>query len=630
MSPTAAPPRRAPAARPGASAPASPPSRARTASGAPARSGTGGPRRPAPGHPDRRSVALVLVLALVLAVFVGRLVLLQGADASEVAAKAVSSRTQTTALPATRGEITARDGSVLAASVERRDVVVDQTLVARWTQEVDGEEVARGPQDAAAQIAPALGLDPASIVEPLTGTARWAVVARSVTPAQWRAASALGIPGLYSEPAPQRSYPAGSVAGNVIGWVGDDGSPRAGLEMSADEVLHGTAGSDSSERGLGGERIPMATAQRTAPVDGSDLRLTLDRDLQWYAQEAVDAQVEETGARWGAVTVMDPETFQVLALAESGTVDPNDPGATDQAGWGNRSLQEVFEPGSTAKVVTAAAAIEEGETTPRERLTVPDRLEVPNGQEFRDSSEHDDQRLTFAGVLGESSNTGTVMVGSRLSDETRYDYLRRFGFGEKTALDFPGESSGILAPSQDWDGAQRYTTMFGQGFAGTMLQSAQVYATLANGGVRLPAHVVDGVTAPDGTFTPLPKEEGVRVVSERTAQDVVDMLEGAVGTGGTGGEAAVPGYRVAGKTGTAEVAGEKGYEGNGYIGSFVGMAPAEDPELVVAVTVAHPTKGGYYGGTVAGPVFSDVMSYALAARNVPPSSSRPDLVPLTW
>ncbi len=629
MSSTTAPARTRPARPPGAAAPRSTPS-ARSGSTSPPRPGARGPRGPRPGDPDRRSRALVVVLVLVLVLFAGRLVIVQGADASEVAAKAVDSRTSTTTLPATRGEITARDGSVLAASVERRDVVVDQTLVAGWEQEVDGKDVARGPKDAAAQIAPLLGVDEASIIEPLTGSARWALVAKAVTSAQWRAVDDLGIPGLYSERNPQRSYPAGSVAGNIIGWVGTDGEPRSGLEMSADDRLHGTPGSNSFERGLGGQRIPMASATRTAPVDGSDVRLTIDRDLQWYAQQAIDAQVSELGARWGAVTVMDPKTFEVLALADSGTVDPNDPGASDEGSWGNRSLQEVFEPGSTAKVVTAAAALEEGKTTPREKFTVPDRITVPNGQSFKDSHSHADERLTFAGVLGESSNTGTVMVGDRLDDDVRYDYLRRFGFGEKTALRFPGESAGLLDEPGAWDGAQRYTTMFGQGFAGTMLQSAQVYATLANGGVRLPAHVIEGVTASDGTYTPTPEDEGVRVVSKDTAKQVVSMLEGAVGTGGTGGEAAVPGYRVAGKTGTAQVAGAGGYDGNGYIGSFIGMAPAEDPQLVVAVSVAHPTEGGYYGGTVAGPVFSDVMSYALAAEQVPPSTTRPDLVPLTW
>ena len=420
------------------------------------------------------------------------------------------------------------------------------------------------------------------------------MVTKGVTPAVWRSVKALGVPGVTSEVASQRTYPAGAVAGNLIGWVGADGTPRAGLEVEEDAVLQGRDGTERYERGRDGQRIPMAAATRTDPVDGADVRLTIDRDLQWYAQQAISAQVDATGAEWGAVTVMDPTTFAVLALAESGAVDPNDPGATPPEMSGNRSLQDVFEPGSTAKVVTAAAALEEGVTTPGEKLRIPYTYTVPNGQVIQDSHPHALEDLTFAGVLGESSNTGTVMVGSRLGDDVRYDYQRRFGFGQKTALDFPGESAGLLhAPgSKGYDGRTRYTTMFGQGLSTTMVQSAQVFATLANGGVREPTHVVAGTRGADGRFVPTPLGPPVRVVSERTAKQVVSMLEGAVGEGGTGEAATVPGYRVAGKTGTAQIAGEGGYAGNGFIGSFNGMAPAEDPQLVVAVSVARPTKAG--------------------------------------
>ncbi len=592
------------------------------------------PRPAAPAHgpragsADRRMAALLALVLALLVLFAGRMVQLQAVDGAQLADLALDGRTTTRALPAVRGEITAADGSVLASSVERRDVVVDQTLVARYEEEVDGEVVVRGPADAAAAIAPLLRLDPASVQAALTGDERWAVVAKSVTPGTWRAVDALDVPGLYSEPSSLRTYPAGSVAGNLIGWVGRDGEARAGLEMTLDDLLTGTPGSESFERGAKGQRIPMGEASRVAPVDGHDVRLTVDRDLQWYAQKAIAAQVAEFGAEWGAVTVLDPRTGELLALAESGTVDPNEPGASKEEDRGNRSLQTVIEPGSTAKVITAAAAIEEGLVTPATPMRIPDRYTTPNGQAFRDSHTHPVQQLTFAGVVAESSNTGTVMVGEKLSVQQRYDYLRAFGIGEKSAIGAPGESAGLLDPVEDWDGRQRYAVLFGQGFATTMLQSAQVFSTIANGGVRLPTHVVAGTTGPEG-YAPTDVGEGVRVVSEQTADQVLSMLEGAVGEGGTGGNAAVPGFRVAGKTGTAQAAGEGGYAGNGYTSSFIGAAPAEDPELVVAVVLQRP-RTAYYGGTVAAPVFSDVMSYALQQRGVAPTHTQPDLVPLTW
>ncbi len=578
---------------------------------------------------DRRvSLLGALVLVLLLA-FAARLVVLQALDPRQLSALAQAGRTSTTALPAVRGDITAADGSLLASSVKRFDVVVDQTLIARYTQEVDGESVVRGPADAAALIAPLVDLDRAGVQASLTGDRRWAVVADAVTPQQWRAVDALDLPGVDSVREDLRTYPAGSTAGNLIGWVGRDGQARAGLEMTQDELLTGTPGSESFERGAKGQRIPMGEASRIAPVPGHDVRLTIDRDLQWYAQQAIAAQVGAMRAEWGAVTVMDPRTFEVLALAESGTVDPNDPGASREDDRGNRSLQDVVEPGSTAKVITAAAALEEGLVTPETQFRVRDRYTTSDGMTFRDSSPHPEQKLTFAGVLAASSNTGTVMVGEQLSRQQRYDRLRAFGIGEESALDFPGESAGLLQPPEQWDGRRQYTVLFGQGFAATMLQSAQVFATIANGGVRLPTHVVAGTTGPDGEYTPADHGEGVRVVSEATADQVLSMLEGAVGEGGTGENAAVPGFRVAGKTGTAQVANENGYADRQYTSSFIGMAPAEDPALVVSVVVQRPQEA-YYGGTVAAPVFSDVMSYALQQRGVAPTGTSPDLVPLTW
>jgi cell division protein FtsI (penicillin-binding protein 3) len=559
----------------------------------------------------------------VTTVFTGRLLQLQAVDAHQLASAALGNRLVEVTTPAVRGSITDAGGAVLAETVERRHITADPKLFVP-----DDTRTPLTPQQAAERIAPIVGLPVADVAASLTydGKSRFAYVAQGVTPEVWRRVQALEIPGIYSEKTGLRVYPAGNVAGNLIGFVSGDGRALAGMELARDGQLTGTDGVETYERGHDGQRIPMGEETGSAPVDGTDVRLTIDRDLQWYAQQAITEQVRVTGAEWGTVVALSPQG-EVLALAESPSLDPNDPGASDPEDRGNRALQDVIEPGSTAKVITAAAAIEEGVVTPETEMVIPYRYTTPNGQTFRDSHPHEDEKLTFAGVLAESSNTGTVMVGEELSDQQRYDYLRRFGIGEKH-LGMPGETAGILTPPTEWDGRQKYAVLFGQGYGVNVLQAAQVYATLANGGVRMPTRVVAGTTAPDGTYVPADPGEGTRVVSEETARQVVSMLEGVVGSEGTGENAAVPGFRVAGKTGTAQAAGEGGYAGNGYTSSFIGMAPAEAPQVIIAVTLQRP-QTEYYGGTVAAPVFADVMSYALSQRAVPPSRTAPDLVPLT-
>jgi cell division protein FtsI (penicillin-binding protein 3) len=564
----------------------------------------------------------------VMSLFVGRLVQLQGLDASALAAEALGERLKVVTLPAQRGDITDANGVVLASTVQRVDVTVDQTLVSQYTKDVGGSVRRVGVRGAARDLAPLLGMDEAAVAETLTGSARFKYVKKQVAPEVWRQVAELGIPGVFGQDSAERVYPAGAVAGNLIGFLGADGTPLAGLELTRNDVLEGTDGQKRYERGRDGQMIPTDEASEVAPVRGSDVRLTLDRDLQWYAQKVLGEQVAATGAQWGSAVAIEVDTGNVLAMAEAPTVDPNDPGASSEEDRGTRSLRDVIEPGSTAKVITAAAAIEEGVVTPESRFEVPYAYTTDNGQTFHDSHPHGVEKLTFAGILGKSSNTGTVMVGQQMSRQTRYDYLRRFGMGQPTGLEFPGQTNGILHAPEDWDGRMQYTVLFGQGFSLNMLQSAQVFATIANDGVRLTPRLVAGTTGPDGTYHAAPEGEATRVVSPETAAAVRGMLEGAVGEEGTGQNAAVPGYRIAGKTGTAQAPGPNGGY-SGYTASFIGMAPAEDPKIVVAVTLQRPVNG-YYGGTVAAPVFSKVMSYALQERRVPPSGEPAVHVPLTW
>ncbi|MFV0460248.1 MAG: peptidoglycan D,D-transpeptidase FtsI family protein [Actinomycetales bacterium] len=576
---------------------------------------------PAPAAPStqlRRARVFTIVTLIAVLAFAGRLLQIQVMDAGDLAERALGQRLVTTKLVADRGRIVDASGVVLADNVERRNVTVDQTLVGEYSTGVEG---------AARDIAAITGADPDKLQENMTGDRVFAYVIKGVTPEQWRAIQKLGVPGMYSEPMSVRNYPAGPVAGNLLGFTNSEGVGAGGLESQLNSQLAGQDGERMYERGRSGQMIPTGENQQTAAVNGRDVELTINRDLQWYAQQAITAQVQATEAEWGSVVVLDVKTGDILALAESPSVDPNNPGSSPAEDRGSRALSDVFEPGSTSKVITAAAVLEEGLVTPTSRFTVPDTYEMPNGQSFRDSHPHPTEQRTFAGVLAESSNTGTVMAGAKLTKQQRYDYLRKFGLGSKSGLDFPGETGGILTTPDKWDGRQQYTVLFGQGVSLNALQSASVFATIANDGVRMTPRLVKATEDEGGEMVPAPESTGTQVVSKKTAEQVQTMLESAVAEG-TGGNAQIAGYRIAGKTGTAQAPDDRGGY-SGYTGSFIGMAPAGDPEIVVGVTLQRPTNG-YYGGTVAAPVFRDVMTFALQQRAIPPTQGDPTLYPLEY
>ncbi len=359
-------------------------------------------------------------------------------------------------------------------------------------------------------------------------------------------------------------------------------------------------------------------------MPGHDVRLTVDSDLQWYAQNAVAQRVTETRSLSGYAVVMEVETGRLLAVASYPSFDPGDP-SQEGGSLRSKAFVDVYEPGSTAKVITAAAALEEGVAVPETPVVVPSGMHR-GGRPFRDSQSHGTLYLNFAGVLAQSSNMGTILVGEQLEDETLYDYYRRFGLGEKSGIGFPGESPGILAEPETWNASQRYTMMFGQGMSSNAIQQAGVFQTIANGGVQMPASLVAGTTDEDGTEHRPQATEGERVISEDTAGELTQILEQVVSPNGTAPMAMVDGYRVAGKTSTASRYDPEVGKYSGYTSSFVGYAPVEDPEIVVAVTLQRPTVGGFYGGPIAGPVFQDVLRYTLAERGVPPSGeSTPEL-----
>jgi cell division protein FtsI (penicillin-binding protein 3) len=563
----------------------------------------------------RRQMALLGLTAAALAVCAGKLVYVQALAGPELAATALAWRTVTEEIPAERGEILDRNGVVMATSVERWNIAVDQRQLARWKK--DGDSVA----DAAELLGPILGVPPAELGPQLIGDAAFRYIAKGVAPEVYEQVMDLRILGVFGERVSQRLYPNGTTAGNVLGFVGTDGYGLAGLEQVWEDTLAGTPGSDTYERGEDGQRIPTGREEYVPAVPGRDVQLTIDRDYQYTVQQMLDAQVRATGAAWGAVEVVDVRTGEVLVLADSGAIDPNDPAHAEPS----RAVSYTYEPGSTAKAITMAAILETGIATPTSPFTVPYQYTTPNGQTFKDSHEHPTLPLTLTGILAESSNTGTVMVGQQLPRQVRHDYLAKFGFGSRTGIGLPGETGGLLHDAEDWDGRSEFAVLFGQAVGATTVQNTQVFATLANHGVRVQPHVVAAVEDENGVMQPVELEEPRQVVSAETADTVLRMLESAV-LDGTGGKAAVPGYRIAGKTGTAQA-----FEPGGVIkvvASFIGVAPADDPRLAVNVVLYDP-KSSVYGGSVAAPLFRDVTAFGLQHLGIPPSGTTPELFPTT-
>ncbi|MCL3860127.1 penicillin-binding protein 2 [Actinotalea sp. K2] len=571
-------------------------------------------------RPERRQNLLLVLTLAFIAVLGGQLVYVQGIAGPAVAAEALESRLHTVAIPGDRGDIVDAEGEVLATSVERYDIVVNQMLLAQWKSTGDSVE------QAATVLAPILGVSVAELAPVLDGQRGYAYVARGVTPEVYREIATQRIPGITAERTTERMYPAGTTAGNIVGFVGRDGNGLAGLEQVLDAELSGTPGRMTYEQGRRGQRIPAGGLDEVPAVPGRTVHLTIARDVQYMAQTLIDTGVLSTGAQWGAIQVLDVESGEILALADSGTVDPNTPGDTPADLRGSRSSSVIYEPGSTAKAITMAAVLEQGITTPTAQYQVPDVYTTENGQSFKDSHPHALLNLTATGIFAESSNTGTVMLGEQLPRQVRHDYLAKFGLGQVTGVGLPGEEPGLLHDADSWDGRSQYAVLFGQAVSVTTLQATQVFATLANGGVRVQPHLVKGWSDADGVFHAAQVPEPTRVVSEETADTVVRMMESAVAEG-TGSNASVPGYRIGGKTGTAQA-----FEGGGVIknvASFIGVAPVDDPKIVVNVVLYDP-KTSIYGGAVAAPLFAEVTQYALQYLGVPPSGTPVDLLPSTW
>lgn len=572
------------------------------------------------GKPTVRHRLLVLGVILAVLALGARLVWVQGLNSSALAAQAVKDRTTKRVIPALRGDILDRDGTVMATSVQRYDLWVNQLQVGEYKERAEGD-VLKGIPAAAQDLAPILGWSVEETTAALTGDKGFQYLLKDVDPSVRRAAMKLGIPGIGSDPVAKRQYPGGEVGANVIGFMGDGGKAMAGIEQADDDVLRGTDGFTQYERGAYGQIIPTGHQETTAAVDGHDVVLTLDSDLQWKSQQVLAQTVDRYGATGGSAVAINARTGEVLALADYPTYDPNSYGSADPESLRNKSISNVFEPGSTGKLFTMAAALDQGTVTPASQYTIPYTMNF-QGERIKDSHEHETQQLTLAGVLKNSSNVGTVQISETLTPQVRYDYLRAFGLGQRTGIQLPAESAGIVHPADEWTGRLRYTTAFGQGYAVNALQVTSAVGTFANDGVHVDPTIIKGTRADDGSITPATAPGQQRVISAETAATMVQLMDTDIPEDGKQ-NASVPGYAVAGKTGTAQTA------ENEYTASFIGFAPADDPEIVVGVFV-YGLKTFISGNTAAAPAWSEIMQYTLQTQGIAPTGKQGTELPTEW
>jgi len=573
---------------------------------------------------------LVAALIILIMLFGLRLIEIQGIRASKYVEKVDLELNKAATLLAPRGDIFDRQGIELARSISAINIAVDQTVV-------------NDPINAAKLVAPILGISETELITSLTGTRRYVLIAKDVAPAKWRqifsaisdynaevlkSKDGIGrrIGGFVPERTYIREYPNGKLSASLVGIVNDQGIGASGIESSLNSILAGVNGKYVYANGRG-NIIPGSEQIRVDAKSGTSIRLTIDRDVQWVAQNAISQAVASAKAESGTVIVMDPKTGHILAQASAPTFDPNNAQTITQSKLRNPAVQEVYEPGSTGKVITVAAALEEKIVTPGTVFTIPYSLKVA-GETFRDHEKHPPQRLTTTGLLAVSSNTGSIKLGQALGKDNLYNYLRKFGIGESTQSSLPGESAGILHPVKDWSGSSLPTISFGQGYSVTALQATSVFATIANDGVRVKPTILSGLVDQSGKFTAAKQSESIKVLSQETAQSLRKMMESVVSPNGTAPSAAIDGYRVAGKTGTAERYNSRCNCYSGYTASFIGFAPADEPKYVVNVTIQDP-KGLHWGGLLAGPVFKEVMSFVLQNEKIKPTPKSNIYLPLT-
>ncbi len=578
----------------------------------------------------KRIRTLLVVTFALFGIIIAQLFSVQVVRAGTISERAATELLRTSTLLAPRGVISDVNGVELARSVAAITIVVDQAQI-------------KNPKLVARITSPILQMDEAELTALYTGTLRYKIIVKNGRPAMWSALQktisdyntevlkekgglAKRIVGFFSERGYIREYPTGTLASSLIGFINHEGVGAAGIESSLNSELSGTNGQYMFDNGAG-TIIPGSAKIRTEAKAGTSVRLTVDRDIQWVAQDAISKAVASSRAKSGTVIVMDPKTGAIIAQASAPTYNPAKPIVGNLDVIRNPAVQDVYEPGSTGKVITYAAALEEKKLTANSVYTVPYSMKVA-GTKFSDHERHPTQRLTATGALAVSSNTAAIEIGQQLGSKTLYQYLTDFGFGKSTGSHLPGESAGLLRPVSDWSGTSLPTFAFGQGYSVTSLQATSVFATIANDGVRVTPTVVAGTTDASGNYIPAKDQQSKRVISAETAKEIRKMLESVVSANGTAPTAAIPGYRVAGKTGTAMRFNSSCSCYSGYTASFIGFAPADNPAYVVSVAIQEP-QGMHWGGALGGPVFAKVMKFVLQSKHIAPSTTKLKAYPLT-
>lgn len=585
-----------------------------------------------------RCIAVGMILVIVACTCFGKLIQVQLLDGQATAEAATNSRTSKVVVSAKRGRILASNGTVLAQSVERYNIIgvpdaatsftpVDcgtkQAKALGYCHSIDGKPVGvSGAAAVARLLAPLLDMDAMELGADLNGTNQYVILKKDVTPQVKRAIDKLNLGGIvYGELSSQRVYAENTLIGALLGGVNDDGSGASGLELTLNKQLSGTDGYTVYQRGNGGEVIPGTVSKTKAAQDGSDVTLTIDSDVDWYVKRVLTEGVASSHAKWGIAVVEDALTGEILALEDSDAIQA---GSSEAKASASRAVSQTFEPGSIGKVPALAAILQNGVHKIDDHFTVPYEY-TSEGQKFHDAVYHPDKRWTLAGILQNSSNSGMVMAAEKLTSQQRYDMLTKFGIGQATGLNLPGESRGVLGTPSSWDGRTKNTVLFGQGYTVNALQLSRVVSVIANKGVNRQQSLIKSVTDKNGKPVDMLNRSAARVLDEKIANQVRNAMESALEE--YKDVAGVNGYRVAVKSGTAEVVGSDGSLSS-IIADFAGIIPANDPRFIVTVVMLDPD--GSYGGTTSGKLFAKIGEFLMQKYDVPNSPARTDAIPVEW
>jgi cell division protein FtsI (penicillin-binding protein 3) len=583
---------------------------------------------------SRRRLGLtIFAVFAVLALFVVRLVDIQLVQAEELTKQAGERQNASVTTYGTRGSIVDTNGVVLADSVDRFDITAAPNLVKSTgfdRKNKDGSTTVVSLNDAISEIAGLTGADPQKLFTALTKdpTAKWVRLVESVKLDVFDKVKALNIPWVYSEADPARTYPNGAVAGNLVGFVGTDG-PQAGTELKQNSCLASTNGTSTFEKSADGVRLPGSTIVTKPATDGGTVTLTIDSNLQWFSQQTLANQVKAVGAEWGTAMIVRVSDGHIMADADYPSVDPNDRNSVGVDALGARSFTTPYEPGSIMKPATVSGLVDAGLVTAASHVDVPGRFTdgLPAGSYIKDAFAHGDMHMTVAGVIMNSSNIGIAELTKLQSEKDRYANLIKFGLGSKTSVGFLGESSGTVKTPEQADSITTVTQQFGQGMTATSAQVASLYQTIGNDGKKVPLTLVQSCTAPNGTVSYPTTGATTQVVKPSTAQSVRQMMETVTTQGSLRNLINIPGYRIAAKSGTAQVANGNGY-GNDYIVSVAGIIPADKPQYAVIVTLAKPST--IKTSAAAAPAYTTIMKQVIKTFRIQPSTTPAPNVPVAW